>query len=250
MHTMRPPRVEELYSDGPHLAAYSFEIGNPDLNSERIYGIENSIGYQSDFFDFSLVTFYNYSPYYFQMSKDGHCEIPSDWQPWTSHPCYGVDWIDWGSGGLGWLHKYSAKGYEVTIKGIELDLGYKINNFELGYNFSLVNGINETLGGNPLSYMNPTKQILDFDYTTRFISHKIRMTKINPQNRLGEFETYTPGAFLVDYVITFNYNMNKLTIQANNLFDEVHYNHLSRIKNIAPETGKNIHIVYKIMMDT
>ena len=45
MQTMRAPRVEELYSDGPHLATYAFEIGNPDLKSEKIYGIENSIRY-------------------------------------------------------------------------------------------------------------------------------------------------------------------------------------------------------------
>ena len=37
MHTMRAPRVEELYSDGPHLATYAFEIGNPNLKSEKIY---------------------------------------------------------------------------------------------------------------------------------------------------------------------------------------------------------------------
>ena len=54
MQTMRAPRVEELYSDGPHLATYAFEIGNPNLKSEIIYGIENSIGYNSDFFDFSI----------------------------------------------------------------------------------------------------------------------------------------------------------------------------------------------------
>ena len=53
MHTMRSPRVEELYSDGPHLATYSFEIGNPNLKAEKIYGLENSIKYNSDPFDFS-----------------------------------------------------------------------------------------------------------------------------------------------------------------------------------------------------
>ena len=59
MHTMRAPRVEELYSDGPHLASYAFEIGNPNLESERIYGIENSLSYSSDPVNFSFVTFYN-----------------------------------------------------------------------------------------------------------------------------------------------------------------------------------------------
>jgi iron complex outermembrane receptor protein len=36
----RVPTIEELYSEGPHLAAYSYEIGNPNLESENGIGIE------------------------------------------------------------------------------------------------------------------------------------------------------------------------------------------------------------------
>ena len=247
MYTMRPPRVEELYSDGPHLASYAFEIGNPNLKSENIYGIENSIKFDSNPFNISLVTFYNYSPYYFEMTKNGHCEVPSDWKPWTSHPCYGVDWIDWGSGGLGWLHKYSSKGNEVKIQGLEIDLGYKIKKIKLSYNFSFVEGENLTLQ-TPLSYMNPMKQILNFNYKSNLINYKVRLSKIHPQNKLGEFETYTPGAFLTDFIITYTYKEHNLTFQLNNIFDEVYYNHLSRIKNIAPEPGKNLNIIYKLFI--
>ena len=249
MHTMRPPRVEELYSDGPHLASYAFEIGNPNLEAEKIYGIENSISYNLNSFNFSLVTFYNYSPYYFEMTKDGHCEVPSDWKPWTTHPCHGVDWIDWGSGGLGWLHKYSAKGNEVTIKGFELDFRYQLRNTQISYNFSFVDGDNMT-SGLPLSYMNPAKQILNFDYASKFTNYKIRLSKIHSVgiDKLGEFETVTSGAFLTDIVISLNYKMHSVTLQLNNIFDKEHYNHLSRIKNITPEAGRNVHLVYKIML--
>ena len=44
---MKPPRVEELYSDGPHLGTYSYEIGKPNLDLEEIYGIESSIKYDN-----------------------------------------------------------------------------------------------------------------------------------------------------------------------------------------------------------
>ena len=79
---------------------------------------------------FFFQEYQKYSPYFFQMTKDGICEEAWDFDPysiedileWGGHPCAGVDWIDWGSGGLGWLHKYSAKGNEVTIKGAEIDL--------------------------------------------------------------------------------------------------------------------------------
>jgi iron complex outermembrane receptor protein len=36
----RPPAVEELYSAGPHLATYAYEIGNPALRAERGRGLD------------------------------------------------------------------------------------------------------------------------------------------------------------------------------------------------------------------
>ena len=145
------------------------------------------------------------------------------------------------------MHKYSSKGNEVKIQGLEIDLGYKIKKIKLNYNFSFVEGENLTLQ-TPLSYMNPMKQILNFNYKSNLINYKVRFSKIHPQHKLGEFETYTPGAFLTDFIITYTYKEHNLTLQLNNIFDEVYYNHLSRIKNIAPEPGKNLNIIYKLFI--
>ena len=246
MQTMRAPRVEELYSDGPHLGTYSYEIGNPNLDLEKIYGFENSISFNYLPYKISLVSFYNYSPYYHEMAKMGDCEVPDDWEPWTTHPCHGADYIDWGSGTFGFLYKYNSRGSEAIIKGLELDLDYSLENFQLNYNLSFVDGYNKTLR-RPLSYMNPMKQILNLGYNKNSISYKIRFSKIHPQNKLGEFETYTPGSFLTDFVIAYNYKTHNIIIQLNNIFDNTYFNHLSRIKNITPEPGKNIHLVYKVL---
>ncbi|MAR14870.1 MAG: hypothetical protein CMG21_00200 [Candidatus Marinimicrobia bacterium] len=248
MHTMRPPRVEELYSDGPHLGTYAYEIGNPNLEIEKIYGIENSLSFKNAPINFSLVTFFNYSPYFYEITKMGDCPEALEWDPLsgTSHPCAGADFIDWGSGEFGFLYKYNTRGSEAIIKGLELNLGYKLKNLELSYNFSLVNGDNQTLNM-PLSYMNPMKQILNFDYNFKSTNYKIRFSKIHSQDRLGEFETYTPGAFLTDFIISYRYKKLHLTFQLNNIFDEIYYNHLSRIKNITPESGRNISFNCKLM---
>ena len=40
--------LEELYSKRPHLASFSFEIGNPDLDPERGVGIERFLRHSSD----------------------------------------------------------------------------------------------------------------------------------------------------------------------------------------------------------
>ena len=96
--------------------------------------------------------------------------------------------------------------------------------------------------------MTPMKQILYFSYNNNYINYKLRFSKIHSQNRLGEFESETAGAFLTDIVISLNYKKHNMTIQFNNIFNEEYYNHLSRIKDIAPESGKNIHLVYKLLI--
>ena len=230
-----------------HLASYGFEVGNPSLNAEKIYGIENAVNYSSRPLKASLVTFYNYSPYFFEMTKDGNCEIPDDWEANQQHPCAGADFIEWGSGGLGWLHIYRSKGNEAVIKGFEIDIEYYLEEFYVDYNLSLVQGDNKT-SLRPLSYINPMKQILSFNSDREFFNFQIRFSKIHAQGRLGEFETYTPGTFLTDLVINYSNDRHNITLQLNNIFDRVYYNHLSRIKSISPETGRNLNLIYRIMI--
>jgi len=243
MNTMRAPRVEELYSDGPHLGTYSYEIGEPNLDVEIIYGIESSIAYNAYPLTTSITTFYNYSPYYHQMSKMGECE--GEFMDVDDHPCAGVDFIEWGSGPIGWLYKYHTEGVESTIKGLEYNLVYSYKNYKLIYDFSLVRGDN-LKSGLPLSYINPDKQIMTFEYDRELINFNIRLSKIHSQNRLGEFETFTRSSFLVDFVINYSKENKNITIQLNNIFNEEYYNHLSKIKSIMPEAGRNILINYKI----
>ena len=94
--------------------------------------------------------------------------------------------------------------------------------------------------------MNPTKQILNFGYSKNLMNYKVRFINIHEQDRLGEFETYTPEAFLVDLIFSYRYNKQDISIQLNNLFDEEYYNHLSKIKDSMPEAGRNIVFSYKI----
>tara|TARA_B100000900_G_C20587070_1_gene720031 strand:- start:378 stop:2681 length:2304 start_codon:yes stop_codon:yes gene_type:complete len=247
MQTMRAPRVEELFSDGPHLGTYAYEIGNPGLKVEKISGIENSMSYIKNSSKFSIVTFYTVSPYYYQMSKMGNCPEALDWDPLsqTSHPCAGADFIEWGSSSAGWLTKYNSIGTKVEIGGIEIDFNYELENLLIEYNFSALRGDNASTN-QPLSYMNPDKHILSFSYKTNNADYKIKFSKIEEQNRLGEFETYTPSAFLTDVLIKYQIKKHNIIFQLNNIFDKEYYNHLSRIKNIYAEPGRNINIIYKL----
>ena len=246
IQTMRPPKIEELYSDGPHLGAYSYEIGEPDLDLEKIYGIESIISYSSKPFDISLTNFLNYSPYYYQMTKMGECDeemvLGED-----GYPCSGpeYDFIEWGSG-PGWLYIYKTEGIEALIMGYEFNLSYAQDHFNVDYDFSYVKGENLSFE-EPLSYINPAKHVLNIGYDQNFMNYKLRLSKTHSQNRLGEFETYTPSSFLMDFIVSFTNKRQTFTLQFNNILDQTHYNHLSKIKFIAPEPGRNVLISYRVL---
>ena len=245
MNTMSAPRIEELYSDGPHLGTYSYEIGKPDLALEKIFGIESSIEYKGNNINLSVTGFYNYSPYYHQMTRAGNCD--QEYVAGESHPCAGADFIEWGSGESGWLYKYETEGVRSLVRGMELSLGYGYKNFILKYNASLVHGNNLT-DQIPLAYINPPKQVLALGYSKEQININARFTRGHEQNRLGEFETYTPSYFLIDLTSSYKIGGHNVSIQLNNIFDTEYYNHLSKIKSIAPEPGRNIAITYKLML--
>ena len=99
----------------------------------------------------------------------------------------------------------------------------------------------------PLSYINPDKQVLVFEYEKELLNYKLRLSNIHSQNRLGEFETYTPSSFLVDFIVSYNRKRQNITAQFNNILDEEYYNHLSKIKFITPEAGRNFTLIYKII---
>jgi len=245
MNTMTAPRIEELYSDGPHLGTYSYEIGEPTLDLEKIYGIESSLEYINKNIHLSLSGFYNYSPYYHQMTKTGDC--PEEYVPGVSHPCAGADFIEWGSGASGWLYIYRSEGVRSLIRGAEVTIAYNYRDFDFEYNASLVHGDNLT-NEMPLSYINPPKQILTLGYSKEHVNFSARLARGHEQNRLGEFESYTPGYFLVDLISSYKIKKHYVTIQFNNIFDVMYYNHLSLIKEVVPEPGRNIALSYKLVL--
>ncbi|MDP6936515.1 MAG: TonB-dependent receptor [Candidatus Marinimicrobia bacterium] len=243
MNTMRAPALEELYSDGPHLGTYSYEIGNPDLDLEKLIGIESSIIYRISPFSTSLTTFYNYSPYFYQMSKMGECNRP--FIEGEDHPCAGADFIEWGSGSSGWLYKYETKAVESLIKGLEFNLNYEFNNFRISYDYSIVRG-DDLTNDIPLPYINPDKHIFKIGFNKGVMDYKLRLSGNQSQNRLGEFEGFTPSFLLVDFIIGHSNNNQNFSIQLNNIFNVEYYNHLSKLKSIIPEPGRNIAINCKI----
>ena len=239
MLLQRAPGIEDMFSDGPHLGSYSYEIGEPSLGLELTQGAEISLSYEKNRFASTLTTYSNYSPNFHLSSKIGDGYVP------------GSDWIEWGSGASGWLYKYKMRGLKSRIYGIEFDVNYKTDFATISADYSAIigNNISEEI---PLPYIPPAKTRIRIAMgKMKNFSPTLQVTKASSQNRLGEFEQPTDGFTLVDlfgsYDLKLGNGSHKIIFQFDNILDEVHYNHLSKIKLIMPEMGRSISIQYRFL---
>ena len=249
MLTGRAPGIENLYSDGPHLGTYAYEIGQPTLDLEKTIGLEASLEHHTDKSEIRLTGYQNFSPNYHISSKMGECE--EEFVDGEGHPCAGADFIEWGSGSSGWLYKYQMQGLRVSIYGLESELKYKLtNSINLYGSISSIRG--ENLSDNThLAYMPPDKFLFSTELDLNPIAATLTLKKVSPQERLGEFETRTDGYFLADvsgtYIIHSSNIIHKIIFRIDNIFDQEYYNHLSRIKLIMPEKGRSMGIQYRLV---
>ena len=235
----RTPDLDELYSDGPHLGSYSYEIGQPNLKLERTISIESSLKYSTSKTKIRITPYHNYSPNYHISTALG-----------TNYET-GANWIEWGSGPSGWLYKYQMKGLKARIYGWESDLKHKLSELILiGGSVSVTRGENLSMN-RPLEYIPPDKIQISTEINLDPLFFSLNTQKVFSQNSLGEFETATEGFHVFDLSSSYTFHSSnishKFIFQLNNVFNEIYYNHLSRIKAIMPEKGQSLNIQYRII---
>lgn len=239
MNSWRAPSLEELYSEGPHLAAYAFEIGNPDLNAEKGIGNEIFARYKSTISTFQLAGFYNYFSNFIHAQDTGRPSIPR------------AD-----------LNEFQYVGTQATIYGVEFSSELKLSNsLFLDANLALTIGdrvvsadekeaTGLTVSEQPLPMIPPFNGNLGIRYALKNLSIGGRVRLSAKQDRLGEFETQTEGYTVVDlnsqYRFSWGNALHTISLNANNLLNEEYYNHLSLVKDLFPEPGRNINMLYRV----
>ena len=235
MKTFRAPGIEELFSDGPHLAVYAYEVGNAELGAEHGYGSEVFARYTQGRLKLNLALFRNQIQGYLIPTNTGEKE--------------------WGSGAAGWLWIYQYMGHDVIMDGVEMRLDAEVlPRLHAELDVSYVSGTIVT-SGQPLERMPPlngkfrvrgalfARETLDVDiyFTTRFSAS---------QTRLGEFEEPTEGYFAYDagcYLSLSRWKLQHLVVfEVENLLDTTYREHLSRIKSVMPDPGRNVKLLYKV----
>ena len=224
--SQRVPTIEELYNEGPHLAAYTYEVGNVDLHAETSIGVEVFFHYLRPGFDFVLSGYWNEFDTYIAPRNTGAINFTQ------------------------LLPIYAADGIAARFLGAEMHMGWRPDaRLNLELNSSYVRGQNRT-DHLPLPEMPPLK--LNAEATYRFPLFALGLTAefAAAQNRVDTHETPTDryivtGAFLQRHFQT-AHTRHTVMLSVHNLFNREYRNHLSRIRSVMPEPGRNVRLNYKV----
>ena len=231
MKTFRTPGIEELFSDGPHLAVYSYEIGNAELGSEDGFGTEAFLRYAAKRLNINLTVFRNQIYSYLIQANTGEKE--------------------WGSGAAGWLWIYQYQGRNAILEGAEFSVDTEIlPRFQVEASMSYVKGT-LTDSESPLERIPPINGKVALRYVTEPLNLHLTARFSDGQYRLGEFEEATGGYIVYDAGFQFSFPWWQLQHQAvvtvENIFDTEYRQHLSRIKSVMPEPGRNVKLLYRLI---
>lgn len=224
-HSYRAPALEELYNFGPHDGTVSFEIGNPTLRAETSNGIDLSLRQQSG----KIKAEANY--YYYRM-KNFVFLAPTG--------------LDDEESGLP-IAEYLQGNSRFT--GVELNLDYAAANWlNLLTSFDYVNA--KLADGRPLPRISPIRARFGFDAHYRNFSIRPEFVAVGRQDRVFTNETPTAGYGIFNiggsYVIPGKHTAHIFSVNAFNLGNRLYYNHVSFIKDIAPEIGRGMRVTYTI----
>ena len=222
----RTPDINELFSEGPHLAAYSFEVGNPDLGTEVGTGVDLFVRFGSQRLQAEITGFYNDITGYVYGEETGEISRVQ-------------------------LPIYQFQGNDARLAGFEGRLDWQIaGSLELEGTASFVHGtLQET--DEPLPLIPPLhgRIALEYDRPSWFVRGEAVLAA--QQDRIGEFETMTDGYSVFHAAAGLRFTtggrLNVLTVSLDNLTNEEYRNHLSRVKEIMPEAGRGLSVIYRVV---
>ncbi len=222
----RTPDVPELFSEGPHLAAYTFEIGNPSLETEQGTGVDIFARFESPRFRAELTGFYNRIHGYIYGEETGRFSRVL-------------------------LPIYQFQSNDARLAGFEGSLDWDIGR-GLALQ-SVVSSVRGTLteADRPIPLIPPLQGRVGVEYERPqwFVGWETEMA--GRQERVGAFESPTDGYTVFNASagarLTLAGRLNVLTVSLDNVTNRKYHNHLSRVKEIMPEAGRDLSVTYRVV---
>lgn len=226
-HTERAPSAEELFANGPHAGTSSFEVGNPDLRTERVWAAEGIVRAQLAGLRIEGSVFHNWYANFVYEERTGQIE--------DGLPEFRVRQAD-----------ARLYGFEAQIAADLLRTG--------GWTLS-ANGLADYVharidGAGPAPRIPPLRLLGGLRAASANLDIEAELEHVFAQNRLAAYETSTPAYSVVNLSAIWR-PMGKagpltLILSGNNLFDVTARRHASYLKDYAPLAGRDIRLTLRL----
>jgi len=223
-HSYRVPAVEELYNYGPHVGNLAFEIGDPNLKREASDGLDLSVRHQGSVVHAQANFFYYHIRDFVYLAFTG--EVKDGLRVAT----------------------YSQADTRFIGGEAELDLAVH-SRVWLHLGLDTVNA--ELIRSNtPLPRIPPLRGRVGIEARYKGFVFNPEIVLARAQNHIYPTETRTPGFTVVNldasYILAKPRLAHVFALSIFNVGDRLYRNHLSFIKDLAPEMGRGIRFSYSL----
>jgi iron complex outermembrane receptor protein len=226
--TGRAPAVEELFSNGPHIATQAFEIGDPDMKSERAWNGELYARYDTPGTAFSATLYTNRFDNFIYEADTG--DIEDD------------------------LPVFQYFQNDAKVWGVEFQASKRLASF--GSSNLSVDGVADytrakiSSGGGNVPRIPPLRLLGGVELTNASFDLRGEVEWSDDQTKTAAFETPTDGFTLVNASATwrpFGRGRNiALIASANNIFDLTARRAASFTKDFVPLTGRDFRVTARL----
>jgi iron complex outermembrane receptor protein len=220
----RAPALEELFNNGPHLGNLAFEIGNPNLRRERGDGYELSFRQSSTVSRVELTVFRNNMHDFVYLAPTGALRE-------------GLLEADYAQADA----RYMGAEARVDIamrRDLWLNLGFDAVDAQLKATRT------------PLPRIPPVRGRVGIDWLRGAFNLRPELVLSNRQWQVFPNETPTAGYavfnLVANYTIATQHVAHMFGVNLFNAGDRLYRNHLSFIKEVAPEIGRGVRVSYTL----
>ncbi|HSG49957.1 MAG TPA: TonB-dependent receptor, partial [Longimicrobiales bacterium] len=226
--SVKIPTAEELFSNGPHIATRSFELGNRDLKEEVAYSLDATMHFHLERFRGEISGFVNeFSDYIY----------PS----FTGNVSDGLIEVQYAQADARFLGVEARTEVELFHQG-EQHLGLEV----------VTDYVRATLkdADSPLPRIPPFRLSAGLRYEGMPWQASFTVRQVAEQTRVAEFEETTPGHTMVDASIGYRLfsgrAVHEIVLQGRNLTDADARVHASLLKEMVPLPGRDLRIMYRV----
>ncbi|HEY4292923.1 TonB-dependent receptor [Luteibacter sp.] len=224
-HAERAPAEEELFSNGPHDASGTFEVGDPNLDKEKSNQAELGLHLHGDLIEGKVAVYYNRYNNFIYLADTGEVEDDLPVRNWAQN--------------------------DAKFRGAEAEATFHVakganGNWDIRAFGDTVRATLSDGGGN-VPRIPAGRGGLQLKWSMEDLRASVGAVRYFKQDKTAEFETDTAGYTLVDAHFAWTFHNDPRTqweafVDGNNLTNQTARPATSLFKDVAPLPGRNVSV--------